>query len=56
MRTEMSWNDASRVLSVRLAPGSRLLPPLSRPIELHVAGQKEIRRATFAGKPIDIKA
>jgi alpha-glucosidase (family GH31 glycosyl hydrolase) len=56
MRTELAWNDAARVLTVRLAANSRMLPPLSRPIEMRVAGQKEVRRATFTGKAIEIRA
>ena len=33
----------------------RMLPPLSRAIEVRVAGETEVRRATFTGKPIEIK-
>ena len=55
MRTELAWNDRARVLSVRLGANSRMLPPLSRAIEVRIAGEKEVRRATFTGKPIEIK-
>ena len=30
MRTAMTWNDATRTLSIRLAPKSRMLPPAKR--------------------------
>jgi alpha-glucosidase (family GH31 glycosyl hydrolase) len=53
MRTAMAWNDATRVLSVRLAPGSRMLLPAKRDIEIRVAGEKGTRRMVFEGKPID---
>ena len=55
MRTELSWNDATRVLSIRLAPGSRMLPPAQRPIEVRVAGETSTRSIVFAGKPVDVK-
>ena len=55
MRTAMTWNDAARALSISLAPGSRMQPPLSRAIEVRVAGEKGTRSATFTGKRIDIK-
>jgi Glycosyl hydrolases family 31/Domain of unknown function (DUF5110) len=39
MRTAMTWNDTARVLSASLAPGSRMLPPARRDIEVRVAGE-----------------
>jgi hypothetical protein len=55
MRTAMTWNDATRALSISLAPGSGMQPPLSRAIEVRVAGEKGTRSARFTGKRIDIK-
>ena len=54
MGTEIRWRDASQRLSLRLAAGSRMLPPLRRPISVRVAGQRDKRSVVFAGRPIDI--
>jgi len=52
MGIEMEWNDASRKLGMRLARGSRMLPPRSKTI---TAKLKETTRAiTFTGSPIEI--
>ena len=55
MRLAMRWNDAARRLSVSLAPGSRMLPPASRPMRVRIAGTKEEKAFVFAGKPIDVR-
>jgi alpha-glucosidase/alpha-D-xyloside xylohydrolase len=55
MGTDIRWRDASRRLSLRLAAGSRMLPPLRRPISVRVAGQRNTRSVVFAGQPIDIR-
>jgi alpha-glucosidase/alpha-D-xyloside xylohydrolase len=55
MRTAMTWNDATRGLSIRLAPGSRMLPPARRPIVVRVAGDKATRSITFEGKPLEVR-
>jgi alpha-glucosidase/alpha-D-xyloside xylohydrolase len=55
MGIEIRWNDASRRLTLRLAPGSRILPPARRPISVRVAGERAIRSAVFAGRPIEIR-
>jgi alpha-glucosidase (family GH31 glycosyl hydrolase) len=55
MRLEMVWRDADRRLTLRLANGSKMRPPLSRAIEVRVAGQKATRRVTFDGRPIDVR-
>jgi alpha-glucosidase (family GH31 glycosyl hydrolase) len=55
MRLAMTWNDAARRLSIRLAPGSRMLPPMTRPIRVRIAGTKEEKAIVFAGKPIDVR-
>ena len=54
MRLAMTWNDAARRFSVRLAPGARLLPPAQRPIEVRVAAAPTSRAIVFQGKPIEI--
>ena len=55
MRIALAWNDATRVLSARLAPGSRMLAPAKRDIEIRVAGDKRTQRMVFEGKPIAVK-
>lgn len=55
MRVQCTWKDRQRRLSLRLAPGARMLPPLSRKIEVRLAGQPTTRTAVFAGKPLDIE-
>jgi alpha-glucosidase/alpha-D-xyloside xylohydrolase len=55
MRVAMSWRDASRTLSLRLAPGSRMMPPSPRPIEVRLADTSETRSITFDGRPIEVR-
>ena len=52
MGIEMKWNDAARRLSLRLAPGSRMLPPLRRPIEVKL--EETTKQIEFQGRPIEI--
>jgi alpha-glucosidase (family GH31 glycosyl hydrolase) len=54
MRVAMTWRDSSRRLSLRLVPGSRMLPPLSRPIDIRVAGSTKTTRVTLTGKPVSV--
>ena len=54
MGLEMAWRDAARMLTVRLARGSRMLPPAPRTIEVRAASG-ESQRITFTGKPIEVK-
>jgi hypothetical protein len=53
MGIRIEWNDRSRRLRLRLAEGSRLLPPASRRIEARVVGTKRTKSLVFEGKPID---
>jgi alpha-glucosidase (family GH31 glycosyl hydrolase) len=55
MRIEMAWRDRDRRLTLRLAPGSRMLPPLRREIVVRVAGETATRPVVFEGKSIDIR-
>jgi alpha-glucosidase (family GH31 glycosyl hydrolase) len=53
MGIEMHWNDSRRVLTLRLAAGSKMLPPLSRDIEVTM---NETRRTLeFTGKPVELQ-
>jgi hypothetical protein len=50
-----AWRDADRRLSLALAPGSRMLAPTRRPIEVRIAGTTTVRTVTFEGNPIDVR-
>jgi alpha-glucosidase (family GH31 glycosyl hydrolase) len=52
MGIEMKWNDSRRVLSMRLAPGSRMLG-VRRQVVVKV-GERS-RNATFEGKAIEVR-
>jgi alpha-glucosidase (family GH31 glycosyl hydrolase) len=50
----MSWNDARRVLSLRLAQGSRLLTPGPREFRVRLVPGKEYRTVSFAGRALEV--
>jgi alpha-glucosidase (family GH31 glycosyl hydrolase) len=54
MRIRMNWNERTRRLSLRLADGSRMLPPLKRKIEVRLVPEKISRSFVFEGRPIDV--
>ena len=54
MKIGARWDDSQRKLSVQLLPGSRMLPPLRRKIEVRVAPEKETRIIEFASHPITV--
>ena len=54
MKLAMTWTDATRRLAIRLAEGSRMLPPTKRSLEIRVAGNRDIRRVDFRGTPLDL--
>ena len=54
MRIAMTWRDATRQLSLRLAPGSRMLPPLKRPMQIRMAGSKDTRAVVFEGTSVEV--
>ena len=53
MGVQMAWNDSARTLSLRLAPGSRMLPPLRR--ELAIKLGESARSVVFEGHPVVVK-
>jgi alpha-glucosidase/alpha-D-xyloside xylohydrolase len=55
MRMLMSWRDASRRLTLSLAPGSRMLPPSPRRLQVKVAGSSDMKSVTFAGRSVDVQ-
>jgi hypothetical protein len=54
MRIVMTWDDRAGRLSLRLAPGSRMRPPLTRQVRVRLAGSKEEQSVRFDGKPVTI--
>ena len=54
MGIAMQWRDAQRRLTLQLAPGSRMLPPAKRQIQLCIAGSSDTRSAVFAGQALTI--
>jgi alpha-glucosidase/alpha-D-xyloside xylohydrolase len=55
MGIEMRWTDARRLLSMRLASGSRLRPPLSRRFRVRLAGGSAVRDVVFSGSAIEVQ-
>jgi alpha-glucosidase (family GH31 glycosyl hydrolase) len=55
MRIAMTWRDSTRQLTMRLTPGSRMLPPAKRPMQIRLAGSKTTRDVVFEGKMIELK-
>jgi alpha-glucosidase/alpha-D-xyloside xylohydrolase len=53
MGIQISWDDALRLLKLRLAEGSKMLPPPRRNIELTL--NEITRQVEFTGKPLEIK-
>ena len=55
MKIAFRWNDRGRVLTLRLADGSKTPPPIPRNIEVRIAPDKTARKVVFDGKPIDVR-
>ncbi|HYN07974.1 MAG TPA: TIM-barrel domain-containing protein [Vicinamibacterales bacterium] len=55
MRMEMTWQDQTRTLTLRLAPGSRMLPPAPRRFTARLAGSTDERPVTFNGRPVTVR-
>lgn len=54
MGIQMAWNDRRRRLTLRLAEGSRMLPPLRRNIEVRMAGETVTRKVVFEGRTVEV--
>jgi len=54
MRVAVTWRDAGRRLTLTLAPGSRMLPPGTRNLEVVLAGQTAEKPGAFTGKPVEV--
>jgi alpha-glucosidase/alpha-D-xyloside xylohydrolase len=55
MRVMLDWHDASRRLTLRLAPGSRTLSPMPRTIHVRLAGTQTVRTVEFTGRPTAVR-
>jgi alpha-glucosidase (family GH31 glycosyl hydrolase) len=55
MGVRMEWKDAARRLSLRLAEGSRMRPPLRRVLEVRIAPDKATRHVVFDGTPVQVR-
>ena len=55
MGISMRWDDRARRLDLSLTPGSRMRAPLTRGVELRLAGESRIQRGSFAGRPVSFR-
>jgi alpha-glucosidase/alpha-D-xyloside xylohydrolase len=55
MRLVADWRDGQHQLTLRLAPGSRMLAPTRRRIDVKLAGGKDIRSVTFTGQELTVR-
>jgi alpha-glucosidase/alpha-D-xyloside xylohydrolase len=55
MGIQMAWNDRGRRLTLRLARGSKMLPPLRRNIEVRLIPDKATRKVVFEGRPVEVQ-
>lgn len=55
MRVNFSWNDRQRRLTMRLASGSRMLPPAKRNMVVRIAGEDAAREVAFTGRQLELK-
>jgi len=52
MGIQAIWNDSRRTLTLRLADGARMLPPLQRNIEVKL--DNATRQIVFEGRPVEL--
>jgi alpha-glucosidase (family GH31 glycosyl hydrolase) len=52
MGIQMDWHDATRALALRLAPGSRMLPPLRRKLQVNL--EQKAQSVSFDGNPLKV--
>jgi alpha-glucosidase/alpha-D-xyloside xylohydrolase len=55
LRINIAWNDRSRRLSLRLAPGSRMLTSAKRNFTVEVVGETARRDVAFEGRPVELR-
>jgi alpha-glucosidase (family GH31 glycosyl hydrolase) len=54
MGIELGWNDRARRLSLRLADGSRVRPPLERRIDVQRVAETTTTPLIFTGMPLEV--
>ncbi len=52
MGIQMAWKDAERKFNLQLASGSRMLPPVKRPMTVKLG--QTTRNVMFEGKPVEV--
>jgi hypothetical protein len=55
MGVRAAWDDGRRLLTLRLAERSRMLPPPRRDIEIRVASSPVMRTVAFDGRPLAVR-
>ena len=55
MRLQSTWSDRDRTLKIQLAKGSRMLPPMTRNIEVRVANEAVSKAVVFKGRPVEVR-
>ncbi len=53
MGLRLTWKDAQRHLSIRLAEGSRMLQAVPKPLEIRIG--RDSRKVEFDGHPFDVR-
>ena len=53
MGIQMAWNNARKSLALRLAGGSKMLPPAKRELRVHLGNVS--KTAVFEGRPLEVK-
>jgi alpha-glucosidase/alpha-D-xyloside xylohydrolase len=55
MRMIMAWREASRRLTLSLAPGSRMTPAAPRRIDVRLAGGGSAKSVVFSGRSVEVQ-
>ena len=55
MKLQSSWDEERKRLDLKLAPGSRLLGPSRRQIEVRLIPAGESRSIEFDGNPVSVE-
>ncbi len=55
LRITLTWRDASRRLTLRLAPGARMLGGAERRFVVRVAGSSATMPVVFRGAPVEVR-
>jgi alpha-glucosidase/alpha-D-xyloside xylohydrolase len=51
----MNWLDRDRRLTMQLADGSKMRPPLERQIKVQLVGENATQSVVFAGKSLEVR-